>query len=96
MLRPRLKSHQCKLLFGQESEYTSTRLLLLQQFQFAFSSLDLGWVSAQDQQESEGEEEEEEDLLGAWTYSCPWRFIPVLHKFLQTWTCLGGHCFLLV
>ena len=45
--------------------------LLLQQFQFAFSSLDLGWVSAQDQQESEGEEEEEEDLLGAWTYSCP-------------------------
>ena len=45
--------------------------LLLQQFQFAFSSLDLGWVSAQDQQESEREEEEEEDLLGAWTYSYP-------------------------
>ena len=44
--------------------------LFLQQFQFAFSSLDLGWVSAQDQQEFEGEEEEE-DLLGAWTYSCP-------------------------
>ena len=44
--------------------------LLLQQFQFAFSSLDLGWVSAQDQQESK-EEEEEVDLLGAWTYSCP-------------------------
>ena len=45
--------------------------LLLQQFQFASSSLDLGWISAQDQQESKEEEEEEEDLLGAWTYSCP-------------------------
>ena len=44
--------------------------LLLQNFQSAFSSLDLGWVSTQDQQESKGEEEEE-DLLGAWTYSCP-------------------------
>ena len=43
---------------------------LLQQFPFAFSSLDLGWVSAQDQKESE-EEEEEEDLLEAWTYSYP-------------------------
>ena len=38
--------------------------LLLQQFQFSFSSLDLGWVSTQDQQESKGDEEEE-DLLGA-------------------------------
>ena len=45
--------------------------LILQQFQSAFSSLDLGRVSAQDQQESEEEEEEEEDLLGAWTCSCP-------------------------
>ena len=45
-------------------------ILLLQQFQFASSFLDLGWVSAQDQQESK-EEEEEVDLLGAWTYSCP-------------------------
>ena len=43
---------------------------LLQQFRCAFSSSDLGWVSAQDQKESEGEEEEE-DLLEAWTYSCP-------------------------
>ena len=37
---------------------------LPRQCPFAFSSLDLGWVSAQDQQESE-----EEDLLGVWTYS---------------------------
>ena len=44
--------------------------LLPRQFPFAFSSLDLGWVSAQDQKESE-KEEEEEDLLEAWTYSCP-------------------------
>ena len=44
--------------------------LLLQQFRCAFSSLDLGWVSAQDQKESEGEEDEE-DLLEAWTCSCP-------------------------
>ena len=53
--------------------------LLLQQFQFAFSSLDLGWVSAQDQQESE----EEEDLLrlGLILVLRGWRFIPILHKF---------------
>ena len=48
---------------------------LPRQYPLAFSSLGLGWVSAQDQQESkeeeEEEEEEEEDLLGAWTYSCP-------------------------
>ena len=40
---------------------------LLRQSPFAFSSLDLGWVSAQDQQESE--EEEHEDLQEVWTYS---------------------------
>ena len=44
--------------------------LPLQQFQYAFFSLDQGWVSTQDQQESEGEEEVE-DLLGAWICSCP-------------------------
>ena len=46
--------------------------LILRQFPFAFSSLDMSWVLAQDQQESEEEEEEEnEDLLGVWTYSYP-------------------------
>ena len=37
----------------------------------SFSSLGLGWVSAQGQQESEVEVEEEEDLLEVWTYSYP-------------------------
>ena len=44
-------------------------VVVLTQYQLAFSSLGLGWVSAQDQQEFE--EEEGEDLQEVWTYSYP-------------------------